>query len=107
MVLPDFLIDHPDGEIRLTGHRVGLYTVVRDYKEGATAEQMAEEYPSLDLEHIRKVIGFYLENRLEVDAYVEKYRKELERQEATMPRIGPTFEELKSRWLAQGRGPLP
>lgn len=29
MNLPDFLTQHADGDIRLTGHRIGLYSVVR------------------------------------------------------------------------------
>lgn len=106
MKLPDFLIDHPDGEIRLTGHRIGLYTVVRDYREGSSVEQIAEEYPSLELELVRAVIAFYLDNRAEVDAYVDDYRAELERQAATYRR-GPSLEELKQRWRDKGLGALP
>ncbi len=47
MKLPEFLIGDPDGEIRLRGHRIGLYTVVREYKEGRSAEEIAEKYPTL------------------------------------------------------------
>src|SRR5262245_43629310 len=75
MILPDFLIDHPDGEIRVTGRRIGLYSVVRLYREGNTAEQIAEEL-DLGLALVYKVLAFYLENQAEVDAYTA----ELERQ---------------------------
>ena len=34
MNLPDFLIDSPDGEIHLTGHRIGLYHFVYHDNEG-------------------------------------------------------------------------
>jgi hypothetical protein len=34
MDLPDFLTRWPDGEIVLTGHRIGLYHVVRCYMVG-------------------------------------------------------------------------
>src|SRR5262249_55278819 len=88
MILPAFLIDHPDGEIRLTGHRIGLYTMVREYQEGHSVEQIAEEYPSLPLELVRQVIAFYLANRSEVDAYVEACRAELARQAAAPPGPG-------------------
>jgi hypothetical protein len=40
MNLPDFLTRDTDDEIRLTGHRIGLYTVVRLYREGKAAEQL-------------------------------------------------------------------
>ncbi|HEV3144718.1 MAG TPA: DUF433 domain-containing protein [Gemmataceae bacterium] len=82
MNLPDFLNERQPGEIALTGHRIGLYTIVRDYTEGKSAEQLHEEYPTLPLDLIQKVIAFYLANKTEVDEYVAAYRAELERQEA-------------------------
>lgn len=97
MVLPDFLTLHPYNEISLTGHRIGLYTVMRCYKEGYTAERIVEEFPSLELEHVKKVIAFALENWEEVDAYVEAYRAELARQEALPP--GPALLKLR-QWMA-------
>lgn len=81
MILPDFLT-HVDGEIRLTGYRIGLYTVVRLYHEGKSAEQIAEEFDLPILALVSKTLFFYLENRAEVDAYVDAYREELKRQEA-------------------------
>ncbi len=76
MILPDFLT-RADGEIRVTGRRIGLYAVVCLYCEGWTAEQIAEEF-ELDLDLVHKVLAFCLENQVDVDAY----RAELERQEA-------------------------
>lgn len=54
MNLPDFLTDHPDGEIRVTGHRISLYTVIRVYNEGQSAEAIHATFPTLpvDLETI-------------------------------------------------------
>ncbi len=88
MNLPDFLTLHPYNEISLTGHRIGLYTVMRCYKKGYTAERIVEEFPSLELDHVKKVIAFALENWEEVDAYVEAYRAEIARQEALPPGPG-------------------
>lgn len=104
MILPDFLT-RADGEIRLTGRRIGLYTVVRLYREGNTAEQIAGEM-ELEPALVNKVLAFCQENRAEVDAYVDAYRAELERQEHIY-RQGPSIEELRRRWQAKGLGPLP
>lgn len=104
MILPDFLT-RADGEIRLMGRRIGLYTVVRLYREGNTAEQIAEEM-ELEPALVNKVLAFCQENRGEVDAYVDAYRAELERQEQIY-RQGPSIEELRQRWQAKGLGPLP
>jgi uncharacterized protein (DUF433 family) len=96
MTLPSFLTQDADGEIRLTGHRIGLYSVVRRYQEGYSAEMLLCEYPSLPLALIHKVIAFYLENQAEVDAYVAEYRAAIERQ-AAAPCPGPDMAELRRR----------
>src|SRR5438128_1025133 len=98
MNLPAFLIDHPDGEIRLAGHRIGLYTVVREYKDGHSVEEIAAEYPTLSADLIRRVIAFYLDNRGDVDTYVDTVEKELDRQAAAPPAPGTLHvRELMSR----------
>ena len=70
MTLPDFLTQASDGEIRLTGHRVGLYHLVQRYNEGESAEMLASRYPTVPLSLVHKVLAFYLDNQPEVDAYV-------------------------------------
>lgn len=102
MTLPDFLTQDVEGEIRLTGHRIGLYTVVRRYQEGYSAERIADEYPSLPLALIYKVLAFYLENQPEVDTYIAAVAAEIERQES-LPRPGPDMAELRRRLEAMGR----
>ena len=97
--LPDFLTRDPDGEVRLTGHRIGLYSIVERYRRGHSGEQIREEFPSLPLSHIYKVLAFYLENRPEVDAYADAYGAELDRQAAEPP--GPGV--LKVRKLMAAR----
>jgi hypothetical protein len=44
--LPAFLTQLQDGDIRLTGHRIGLYHLVRHYNEGESAEMLAAPYPT-------------------------------------------------------------
>ena len=85
MTLPDFLQD-TSGEIRLTGHRIGLFHVVHYYNEGYSPEMLLGEYPTLPLALIHKVIAFYLENRAEVDAYVAAYRDVSSQQREASPR---------------------
>jgi uncharacterized protein (DUF433 family) len=99
MKLPDFLIDHPDGEIRIVGHRIGLAHVVREYNRGSTADLLHLRFPTLSLATIHKLLAFYLENRAEVDAYVAADDVELKRLEElyTRDRKAPTLEELRER----------
>lgn len=61
-----------DGVYRVAGTRVTLDTLVAAYQEGATAEEMVDQYPSLKLDHIYAVIGYYLRHREEVAAYLSR-----------------------------------
>jgi uncharacterized protein (DUF433 family) len=73
------------GVLRVAGTRVSLDSVVHAFDEGATPEEIAQSYPSLDLAAIYSVIGYYLQNRAEVEQYLaqrkvqrEEVKKELE-----------------------------
>ncbi len=101
MKLPEFLTEWPFGEIVLTGHRIGLYHVVYDYNQGYSPEQLHEEFPTLSLDLINKVLAFYQENRAEVDAYMARCEEEIEHNRRAAKTID--IEELKRRWIASGR----
>jgi uncharacterized protein (DUF433 family) len=83
--LPNFLTEAPYGEILLTGHRIGLYHLVSHYQAGYTADMLHEQFPTLCLGLIGKVLAFYEENKAEVDAYVTAERADLDRQRAYLP----------------------
>lgn len=59
-----------DGVIRITGTRVTLDTVVGAFNDGATAEEIAQQYPSLSLADVYSVLGYYLHRKSSVDAYI-------------------------------------
>lgn len=61
-----------DGVIRVGNTRVTLDTIVAAFSVGATAEEIAQRYPSLELADIYQVIGYYLHRASEVGAYLEK-----------------------------------
>jgi uncharacterized protein (DUF433 family) len=86
MNLPDFLTESEGGDIRLVGHRIGLFHLVRWYNEGYSPEMLVCQYPTLPLALVHKVIAFYLENRAEVDGYVAACQAELSRQQEASPR---------------------
>jgi uncharacterized protein (DUF433 family) len=103
---PDFLCQDTLGSIRLTGHRIGLFHVVEDYNDGYTAEMLAEQFPTLPLSLIYKVLAFYLENRAEVDAAVAEGRAEIDRHRASAPK-GPSLAELRRRKAEKRSVPQP
>jgi uncharacterized protein (DUF433 family) len=64
-----------DGVIRVGNTRVTLDTIVAAFKEGATAEEIAYQYPTVSLADIYSVIGYYLRQKTEVDAYLKRREK--------------------------------
>ena len=102
MEMPDFLTRNQHGEFRLTGHRIGLLHVVDLYNDGAGAEGILCQFPTLSLPLIHRVIAFYLENQAEVDAYVSHTRADIDRL-ASAPSTGPTMVELRKRLEAMQR----
>jgi len=64
------LTTSPQGVVRVTGTRVPLETVVRAFHEGATPEDIAQDFPTVTLGRVYAVLAFYLSHRGEVDAYL-------------------------------------
>lgn len=67
-----------DGVVLVGKTRVTLDTVIIAFTEGATAEELAQQYPSLQLADIYSVIGYYLRHRSEVDAYLRQRAQQAE-----------------------------
>ncbi len=63
-----------DGVIRVGGTRVTLDTVIAAFSEGATAEEIAQQYPSLNLADVYLVISYYLRHSAEVETYLTQRR---------------------------------
>lgn len=72
MRLDEYLDIVSEDTIRLKGHRLGLEQVVERYHEGYSPEQIALEYPGVELEQIYGVIAYYLHNKDAVDAYIAR-----------------------------------
>ena len=62
-----------DGVVRIGATRVTLDTVIAAYREGMTPEGIAEQYPSLRLNELYSVIGYFLSHTEEVDAYLRDF----------------------------------
>lgn len=68
-----------DGSVRVAGSRVTLDVIVHNYKQGATAEQIQEDFPTLALRDVYRAIAYYLDHAEAVEAYLcERRRKAAE-----------------------------
>ena len=66
----------PHGVVRVGTSRVTLETLVNVYRQGATAEAIAERFPTLALADVYAVLGYYLRHRTEVDEYLRQQDRE-------------------------------
>jgi uncharacterized protein (DUF433 family) len=67
------------GTIRVGGTRVTLESVIADFHRAATPEEIVHNFPVLKVAELYHVIGYYLANREEVDAYIQRQYDEGER----------------------------
>ena len=61
-----------DGVVRVGGTRVTLDTVVEAFQDGATAEEIVQQYPSLVLADAYQIFGYYLKHADELGTYFAK-----------------------------------
>ena len=59
-----------DGVVRVGGTRVTLDTIVVAFQQGASAEEIAQQFPTVMLSDIYAAIAYYLRHRKEVEAYL-------------------------------------
>lgn len=67
---------HPDGVVRMVGTRVTLDTIVAAFNQGATAEEIAFQYPSLQLADVYATLSFFLRHRPYVELYLQERQQE-------------------------------
>ena len=60
-----------DGVIRVGGTRVTLETVASAFNEGGAPEDITPRYPVLRLPNVYSILGYYLDNRDEIDQHLE------------------------------------
>ncbi|MBI3695874.1 MAG: DUF433 domain-containing protein [Acidobacteria bacterium] len=86
-----------DGVIRVRGTRVTLESVVAAFTDGATAEEIAQQYPSASLADVYQVIGYYLRHSTELESYLAQRQQQM----------AETRRTNESRWPPDGiRGRL-
>src|SRR5438105_2773160 len=86
------LVTEADGVMRVYGTRVTLETVLAAFAEGATAEEIAQQYPSISLADVYQVIGYYLRHPSELEPYLARRRLN----------TGDTRASNESKWPPEG-----
>jgi hypothetical protein len=79
---------------------VSLDSVIYSYRSGSTAEEIVRQFDTLKLSDVHMVLAYYLNHRVEVDAYLAQREVEAERIQQEIE-SSPKQQELRARWLAQ------
>ncbi|HUD99842.1 MAG TPA: DUF433 domain-containing protein [Bryobacteraceae bacterium] len=67
-----------DGVIRVSGTRVTLDSILLAFNEGATPEEIAQQYPAIPLADIYHLIGYCLRHAAEMEEYLRGRQRESE-----------------------------
>ena len=96
---PPLAVD-ADGVVRVGGTRVTLDTLLAAYRNGATAEAIADMYPAVALADVYSALGYALRHPTEVDEYLRRRQAEADaartENEARFPPAG-----VRDRLLAR------
>lgn len=66
------LVEGADGVMRVRGTRITLDTVLAAFRDGATAEEIVQQYPSISLADVYQVIGYSLRHLSELESYLAR-----------------------------------
>ena len=112
MQLEDYFDFQAPDDIRLKGHRIGIETILFNYLDGLTPEEIAVQYPTLNLEKIYATITYYWHKKAEIDAYlhdIEAYSAAARREQELnpSPAVKRLREMLEARRAAVEAGRIP
>lgn len=88
------------GVLRVGKTRVTLDTVIYQFNEGASPEEIVLRYPALHLVDVYSVIAYYLSHRKELDAYLEERERQADEIEREI-RARPEVQAIRQRLLAR------
>jgi uncharacterized protein (DUF433 family) len=95
-------IEQRDGGYYVAGTRISLDSVVYAFNRGESPERILEQFPLLEkLSRIFGAIAFYLDNKDEVDRYLEDAKREFEAHGIPMEQANPALWERIQRARAK------
>jgi len=104
--VPGLLVSTSQGTLRVAGTRVSIDSVIHAFWEGATPEEICQDFPSLTLAQVYGVIAYYLNHRDTVDAYLKKGHEEIEKlQDEFTARHREFLADLRRRLAASRQAP--
>ncbi|HKR01992.1 MAG TPA: DUF433 domain-containing protein [Pyrinomonadaceae bacterium] len=93
-----------DGTIRIAGSRVSLDSVVHHYKLGASAEQIAQKFPALDLADVYAAIAYFLNHEETIEEYLKQQQAksdEIQKKIESDPQHQKKTTQIRARVMAR------
>jgi uncharacterized protein (DUF433 family) len=94
-----------NGGYYVRGSRVSLASIVYEYRDGAAAESIRQNFPTLSLEQIHGAIAFYLGHQEQVETHLQQLEKKWDQLESAATPADPEpqdrIEEARKRLLAK------
>jgi uncharacterized protein (DUF433 family) len=84
-------VEQRDGGYWVLGARVSLDSIIHAFKNGQSAESIAQSFPVLTLEEVYGAIAFYLGHREAIDAYLEAQDAAFEAERQAERKADPEF----------------
>lgn len=94
------------GAVRIGQTRVTLDTLVASYRDGNTAEEIVQQYPSLALADVHAAIAYFLKHRPEVEEYLRERMAEAQTLRQEVEQVCDQrglWERLLARQAARGK----
>src|ERR1700694_4904102 len=88
------------GRWRVAGSRVPLERVVECYKQGMSPEAIVEDFDTVRLADVYKIIGYYLDHKEAVEAYIHFWEARAAELEAMIKATQPLRPGLKEELQA-------
>jgi uncharacterized protein (DUF433 family) len=95
------LREDKSGIVFVANSRVPLDTIILEYQDGYTAEQIAKAYDTVCLADVHAVLSYYFNNRDKVDAYLAERardKEELQKQVESQPGYAEFREKMRKRF---------
>jgi uncharacterized protein (DUF433 family) len=88
------------GVVRVAGSRVTLESVVTLFDRGATAEEIAQSFPSLSLGDVYAVLTYVVARRADIETYLARRHREDDAAREEAERRSP-WADFRARLVAR------
>lgn len=92
-----------NGDIRVGNSRVLLDLVIRAFEDGATAEEIVQRYPTLELSDVYGAIHYYLRHPDEIAKYLADREQRAQDVKAHIETRQGDLSAVRARLLARRR----